>query len=226
MDGVAMTGSQDAVATRLCEGLRTADLTAAGLDQAARLRGVPTEDVDAVVLLDPIADGVAVEELQRLARAGVRLVLAAPCDALEALAAAASVRVMPEHQLVTVGFEHGGGVDVVALIAANEELRRANISLSKAWLGRSDSAAASIQNRFEGYRERLRAVEAEVRARDAQITELSERLAAAELRYQQERAARTAPRYRAVDAVRDRILAIPGFSLVMRALWRLAAPRT
>jgi 2-polyprenyl-3-methyl-5-hydroxy-6-metoxy-1,4-benzoquinol methylase len=79
-----------------------------------------------------------------------------------------------------------------ALERANLELERTNRRLAGSWLGVHDAAAATVVRRVE---------------------ELEQRLA-------MESQALQAPRYRAVDKLREIVLAIPGAGRLLRALWR------
>ena len=118
---------------------------------------------------------------------------------------------------------------MVELEAANTELRATNLRLTRDWMGKSDAAAASVLARHA--RER-RAVEREneelrnqLRARAVELERAVESARANDLLYQRERAWRDAPRYHAVDAVRDRILALPLLAPALRFVWRLAMRR-
>jgi hypothetical protein len=109
---------------------------------------------------------------------------------------------------------------MLELQAANEELWRTNVRLSQGWLGRSEAAAASAQNKLEALRGEIAELEATVRAREARIEELTEVAKRNDDLYQQQLAWHDAGRYRAVDALRDRVLGVPGLALLGRLLWR------
>ena len=108
---------------------------------------------------------------------------------------------------------------MLALQAANEELLATNRRLSQAWLGVHDAAAASIVARYE--RDRVRLVEVEKQLTDTAAT-VERYKKAIEL----ERAWRDAPRYQAVDAVRDRLVKLPGLGGGARRVWRLLSGRS
>lgn len=76
-----------------------------------------------------------------------------------------------------------------ALERANQELYRLNLELQQEQLGRRDSAAASVAVNATS-------AQSQQRSLAAQVAELEERL--------------LAPRYRALDAVRGAVLALPG----------------
>jgi SAM-dependent methyltransferase len=86
---------------------------------------------------------------------------------------------------------------------ANEELLRANLRLGRSRLGVHDAAAASTEAR----RTEL----------EAQVAELSSKLDAQRAETQRQKAKLTAPRYRAVDAIRMLAFTVPGVALLLRA---------
>jgi 2-polyprenyl-3-methyl-5-hydroxy-6-metoxy-1,4-benzoquinol methylase len=100
---------------------------------------------------------------------------------------------------------------------ANRELERANGRLARAWLGVHDAAAASVMHRYES-----RAQEAEARVEYLeQRLELEIEIAKQNDRYFQEaRVALAAPRYRAVDKLRDLVLVVPSGRRLVRAMSR------
>jgi 2-polyprenyl-3-methyl-5-hydroxy-6-metoxy-1,4-benzoquinol methylase len=106
---------------------------------------------------------------------------------------------------------------MIELEAANAELWRTNLRLSRGWLGKADAAAAAAVARFEV---RIQALEAEIEQRDLRIDELTEVAARNDELYRQELAWRDATRYHAVDWVRDRVLAIPALGALARFSWR------
>lgn len=111
---------------------------------------------------------------------------------------------------------------MLELQAANEELRAANRRLSQAWLGVHDAAAASIVARYERDQWRLRQLEEQFELQEGGFLATVERY---EKAIEMERAWRDAPRYKAVDAVRDRLLKLPGFGGGAERAWRRVAGR-
>ena len=113
---------------------------------------------------------------------------------------------------------------MVELEAANAELRAANLRLTRDWMGRSDAAAASVLARHERERRAVERENEELRhqlvVRGIELERALESARANDLLAQRERAWRDAPRYHAVDAVRDRILAVPLLAPLLRFLWR------
>lgn len=98
---------------------------------------------------------------------------------------------------------------------ANDELRRTNARLSRAWLGVHDAAAAAVVRRLQeendAGRERARVAEAEAEKwhaiadnNDWARAQLERRLAE--------------PRYARMDAIRDRVLCVPGARALQRLL--------
>jgi hypothetical protein len=108
---------------------------------------------------------------------------------------------------------------------ANAELRRTNARLAGGWLGIHDAAAASAESR----RRKLEARVAELEAHMADLeneVEQQRRLAKANHDLMlQHQAALTAPRYRAVDAVRTLAFATPGVATLLRLRSRLIRRR-
>lgn len=98
---------------------------------------------------------------------------------------------------------------------ANQELELANQRLARARLGVHDAAAATVLHKYA-----RRAIEAEARAEQLeQRLAIEVEVAKQNDRYFQDaRRALSAPRYRAVDAVRDVVLAIPGLRWLLRVL--------
>jgi SAM-dependent methyltransferase len=86
---------------------------------------------------------------------------------------------------------------------ANEELLRANVRLGRTRLGVHDAAAAST----EAHRTEL----------EAQVGELTRKLEAQRAETQRQKAKLTAPRYRAVDAIRTLAFTVPGVAVLLRA---------
>jgi hypothetical protein len=96
---------------------------------------------------------------------------------------------------------------LAALERANEELRLANVRLGRDQIGRHDAAAASVVGRMDT---RMRELEQEVKRLTDRL-ELEKEVAFQNDRlFQAARAQLAAPRYRAVDAARARVLRIPG----------------
>jgi hypothetical protein len=137
-----------------------------------------------------------------------------------------------------------GRVD--ALEEANDALAVANGRLETGRLGRTGGAAAGVALRLQGRidvleyerdrwneeRERLQATigeqERTIAFERARVWEMEAVARRNDELYQQELAWRDAPRYHAVDAVRDAVLAVPGLASGMRGAWRLlsrAIPR-
>lgn len=104
-----------------------------------------------------------------------------------------------------------------ALEVANARLLEANQRMARGWLGVWDTAAATIVARFEAevgeLREALTASEAEV-AKWRGIADHNDAM------YQQELRWRSARRYMLVDALRDRVVSLPGVKQVHRAVTR------
>jgi len=120
------------------------------------------------------------------------------------------------HFLVCVNVEPASssmtGADVVPLMTgyvrlleeANKSLSEANVRLAREKLGVHDSAAGALE---------------------PEIAELKEALAEQREIATQAKAALEAPRYRAVDRVRDFVFAIPGLSALFRLRSRLIQRR-
>jgi hypothetical protein len=102
---------------------------------------------------------------------------------------------------------------MLELAASNAELFRTNLRLSEGWMGKSDAAAAATQDGASGLREQLSAAQARVQELEA-IARHNDIL------YQREHARLNAPRYRAVDKLRDAVAAIPLLGRVLRWGWR------
>jgi hypothetical protein len=101
-----------------------------------------------------------------------------------------------ERAVAACGVRLGGSADLQRLERANDELRRANARLTRDWLGRYDTAAASVLGRYDAEAEALRA---ELEWSRGRIVELTEIAAHNDRMYQQERAWRDARRYHVVD---------------------------
>jgi SAM-dependent methyltransferase len=125
-----------------------------------------------------------------------------PPDATDAVTAQLNLVATPNHNRFMLELE-----------AANAELFRTNLRLSRGWLGKSDAAAASMQIRFEELRARVVQLEARVVELDG-IARHNDEL------YQRERVRMNAPRYRAVDKLRDGIASIPFLGRILRSGWR------
>jgi 2-polyprenyl-3-methyl-5-hydroxy-6-metoxy-1,4-benzoquinol methylase len=107
---------------------------------------------------------------------------------------------------------------MLELVSANAELWRTNHRLMRERLGRSDAAGASVIGRYEREIRSLIQARAE---RDRRIVELEKVARHNDLMYQRELAWRDATRYHLVDWLRDRLVAIPGLSRVLRSGWRV-----
>lgn len=104
---------------------------------------------------------------------------------------------------------------MIALETANDELWRTNQRLRRQAFGRSDAAAAAAIDRYE---RRLAEMRTTLEQRDFRIEELTIVAKRNDDLYQQQLAWQDAARYRAVDWLRDRVLALPGYGLVRRLL--------
>jgi SAM-dependent methyltransferase len=102
---------------------------------------------------------------------------------------------------------------MLELAASNAELFRTNLRLSEGWMGKSDAAAAATQAGAGGLREQLSAAQ-------ARMQELEAIARHNDILYQREHARLNAPRYRAVDKLRDAVAAIPLLGRVLRWGWR------
>ena len=106
---------------------------------------------------------------------------------------------------------------VTALEHANAELRRANGRLARRHLGRHDSAAASMVDKLE---KRATAAEGRLAHLERRLDIEVEVAKNNDLMYQHAKATLDSPRYRAVDSVRDKVLAVPGLAALARWVWR------
>ena len=100
---------------------------------------------------------------------------------------------------------------MIGLETANDELWRTNHRLRRQAFGRSDAAAAAAN-------QRLAELERVIEEREERIEELTVVAKRNDDLYQQELAWHDAGRYRAVDWLRDRVLALPGYRFVRRLL--------
>ena len=108
---------------------------------------------------------------------------------------------------------------MLELQVANAALRDANRRLGKGWLGKSDAAAASVVARYKRDQQRL----AEYERLEAE--EWPKTVERYEKQIELMRAWHDAPRYRAVDAVRDRVLKLPGLGRSAEQTWRRITKR-
>jgi hypothetical protein len=105
---------------------------------------------------------------------------------------------------------------VAQLERANRALREANVRLARERLGVHDSAAAAVEERRAQLAARIEQLEAELE------TEKQVALRNHELMQIAENALR-APRYRAVDKVRDLIFSVPGVRTALESRRRRLA---
>jgi hypothetical protein len=177
-------------------------------------------------------DGEALREAQELALAlpnarlvtqelGAGSLIGAPVDP----AGEAAARERSVHVLVCANVDSAGldapdfTLDAAAeplmtgyvrwLERANGELRAANTRLARERLGVHDAAAAAVEARRVGLEEQIAALEDQLE-REREATRESHR------QFLGARSALEAPRYRAVDALRDLAFTIPGVSLLLR----------
>ncbi len=104
---------------------------------------------------------------------------------------------------------------MIGLETANDELWRTNQRLLRQSFGRSDAAAAATVDRYE---RTIAELEEKLERREDRIEELTVVAKRNDDLYQQQVAWHDAGRYRAVDWLRDRVLALPGYGLVRRFL--------
>jgi SAM-dependent methyltransferase len=109
---------------------------------------------------------------------------------------------------------------MIELAASNAELLRTNLRLSRGWLGKSDAAAAAAQHRIEVVRAERAAALARIGELEARVTELDAIARHNDVLYQRERLRMNAPRYRAVDKLRDRLASVPLLGRILRFAWR------
>lgn len=112
--------------------------------------------------------------------------------------------------------------ELAALRTANAELRRANARLARRQLGRHDSSAASVIGPLE---QRVLAAEAHAENLEELLETEKEMSGRNHAMYLGVRKQLDAPRYKAVDKVRDALTWIPGLQRLTRAIARLLARR-
>jgi len=134
-----------------------------------------------------------------------------PPGDVAAVTAQLNVVVAPNHNRYMLELEKG-----------NTELRRANLRLTRQWLGRSDAAAASVLSRHERDRRELEEENEGLRRKHAEAEQTAKMY---HEMYAREAAWRDASRYKAVDKVRDAAVGVPLAGPAARWLWKRASRR-
>lgn len=99
---------------------------------------------------------------------------------------------------------------------ANAELRRTNARLARGWLGIHDAAAASAESRRIKFEAQVAQLEAQIADLENLVEQERQAARADHDLMLEHQAALTAPRYRAVDAVRTLAFATPGVGSLLR----------
>jgi 2-polyprenyl-3-methyl-5-hydroxy-6-metoxy-1,4-benzoquinol methylase len=99
---------------------------------------------------------------------------------------------------------------------ANAELHRTNARLARGWLGIHDAAAASAESRRIKLEAQVAELEAQMADLENQVEQARQLAKANHDLMLEHQAALTAPRYRAVDAVRTLAFATPGVGSLLR----------